>query len=70
MSAWGTVYQLERDRATGNDPDSLRAEIMRLRELVHAAYAEGFNEGTREHSTSRGGKPWVESQAHQALKTR
>ncbi len=24
---WGTVYQLERDRATGNDPDSLRREI-------------------------------------------
>lgn len=27
----GTVFQLERDRATGNDPDSLRREIARLR---------------------------------------
>ena len=23
---WGTVYQLERDKATGNDPESLRRE--------------------------------------------
>lgn len=28
---WGTVYQLERDKATGNDPDSLRRENERLR---------------------------------------
>lgn len=27
---WGTVMQLERDRATGNDPASLRREIDRL----------------------------------------
>ncbi len=29
---WGTVYSMERDKATGNDPDSLRAEIRRLRQ--------------------------------------
>ena len=28
---WGTIFQLERDKATGNDPASLRAEIGRLR---------------------------------------
>ncbi len=33
---WGTVYQLERDKATGNDPDSLRREIDRLRCMVAA----------------------------------
>lgn len=31
MSTWGTVYSLERDRAIGNDPASLRAEIERLK---------------------------------------
>ena len=31
MSTWGTVYELERDKATGNDPESLRREIERLR---------------------------------------
>lgn len=28
---WGTVYQLERDKSMGNDPESLRREIERLR---------------------------------------
>lgn len=32
---WGSVYQMERDRATGNDPESLRREIERLRTLLH-----------------------------------
>lgn len=28
---WGTVYQLERDKALGNDPETLRRENERLR---------------------------------------
>jgi hypothetical protein len=28
---WGTVYQMERDKALGQDADSLRTEIARLR---------------------------------------
>jgi hypothetical protein len=37
MSIWGTVYDLERDKAIGNDPKSLRAEIDRLRAIEKAA---------------------------------
>lgn len=29
---WGTVFQLERDRATGSDPESLRREIEQLKD--------------------------------------
>jgi hypothetical protein len=36
---WGTVYQMERDRALGNDRDSLLAEIERLR-LNNASLVE------------------------------
>lgn len=40
----------------------------RLREaeyhrLIRDAYSEGFNEGMREHTTSRGGVPWGQSKA-------
>jgi hypothetical protein len=31
MSVWGTVFELERNKIIGNDPDSLRREIERLR---------------------------------------
>ena len=31
---WGTVYRLERDKALGNDSESLRREIARLRRLL------------------------------------
>lgn len=43
------------------------AEIKKLRELVHSAYSEGFGEGRREFTTSRGGAPWSESKAKAAL---
>lgn len=42
---WGTVYQLERDRATGNDPESLRREVERMRAAllnIQAAAERGF----------------------------
>lgn len=32
-------------------------EYVRLRKLVKDAYNEGFTEGMREHTSSRGGKP-------------
>lgn len=38
MSVWGTVYQLERDKIIGRDPETLLAEIERLRttlRLIH-----------------------------------
>jgi hypothetical protein len=38
-----------------------------LKKLVQAAYSEGFSEGMREHSTSRGGKPWRESKICKTL---
>ena len=34
MSIWGTVYELERNKAIGNDPVSLRAEIERLKAVI------------------------------------
>lgn len=43
------------------------AEIERLKALVRSAYHEGFGEGMREHSTSRGGKTWQESKAYFVL---
>ena len=41
--------------------EELRAEVAKLREMVRHAYNAGFSEGMREHSTSRGGKPWPDS---------
>lgn len=40
-----------------------------LQKLVRAAYNEGFTEGMREHTSSRGGKPWRESNACRTLET-
>lgn len=42
-------------------------EYVRLRKLVQDAYNEGFSEGMREFSSSRGGKPWSDSSAKKAL---
>jgi hypothetical protein len=42
-------------------------EYAALRKLVRAAYNEGFTEGMREHTSSRGGKPWPDSAAKKAL---
>lgn len=42
MSTFGTVYDLERAKATGNDPESLHGEIKLLRdalEWIKANYA-------------------------------
>ena len=44
----------------------LREELLKL---VRAAYTEGFTEGMREHTTSRGGKTWNESSARRMLET-
>jgi hypothetical protein len=49
--------------------EMMMEEIERLRGLVRGAYSEGFSEGMREHSSSRGGKTWQESAAFSALKT-
>jgi hypothetical protein len=35
--------------------------------LVKGAYSEGFSEGMREHTSSKGGKPWVDSAAKTKL---
>jgi hypothetical protein len=42
---WGTAYQLERDKATGNDPDSLRREIERLRAALFDISTENIIQG-------------------------
>ena len=39
-NVWGTIYQLERDKAVGRDPDSLMREIARLRAVLHAPLSE------------------------------
>lgn len=38
-----------------------------LKKLVQAAFNEGFVEGMREHTSSRGGKPWRDSKSCQTL---
>jgi len=38
-----------------------------LKKLVKAAFNEGFVEGMREHTTSRGGKPWRDSKSCKTL---
>ena len=43
------------------------AELVAAHRLVKDAYNEGFSEGMREHSTSRGGKPWVDSNARKKI---
>lgn len=45
----------------------LEKENILLRRLVEAAYNEGYNEGMKEHTSARGGKPWRESKACLAL---
>ncbi len=42
-------------------------EYAALRKLVKDAYNEGFTEGMREHTSSRGGKPWPDSASKKAL---
>jgi hypothetical protein len=34
---WGTVYRMERDKALGDDPESLRADNERLRAALRGA---------------------------------
>jgi hypothetical protein len=46
-------------------PDN--GEVERLRDLVKRAYHEGFGEGMREVTTSRGGKSWKDSSVAKAL---
>lgn len=38
--------------------DQLRAKLAEYRKLVEQAYNEGFRQGMREHTSSRGGIPW------------
>lgn len=47
--------------------DMAATEIIRLRKMVKAAYNDGFMQGTREHSSSRGGTPWGESNYRLAI---
>jgi hypothetical protein len=46
---------------------ALETQLAEARKLVRGAYSEGFSEGMREHTTSRGGKIWQESSACAAL---
>jgi len=63
-----TAERAARERAE-QERDVLRsgAEYVALRKLVKDAYNEGFTEGMREHTSSRGGKPWPDSAAKKAL---
>ncbi len=54
------AIQLQRENAV------LREGMLKL---VRAAYNEGFTEGMKEHTHSRGGKPWRESDAYRTLQT-
>jgi hypothetical protein len=47
--------------------ETLKADNARLSALVQRAYNEGFGEGMREHTSSRGGKPWMDSAARTAM---
>ena len=38
--------------------DQLRAKLTEYEKLVEEAYNEGFLQGMREHTSSRGGIPW------------
>jgi len=51
----------------GLEVEALRAENERLQALVRTAYNEGFAEGMKEHTTSRGGNPWPMSKSRTAL---
>lgn len=45
----------------------LEVLVAELAVLVGSAYSEGFSEGMREHTTSRGGLPWVQSKTRKRL---
>lgn len=45
----------------------LKAENEKLTKMVKDAYNEGFNQGMREHTTSRGGIPWHDSKFRATL---
>lgn len=59
---WNRTVNFERARA-----DNAEAERDRLRKLVKDAYNEGFTQGMREHTSSRGGIPWSDSAIRAAL---
>lgn len=46
----------------------LKAENEKLTKMVKDAYNEGFIQGMREQTTSRGGIPWHDSKFRAALK--
>jgi hypothetical protein len=47
--------------------ERLRAENERLRKMVKNAYNDGFKEGMREVTSSRGGIPWSDCKYRAAL---
>lgn len=49
------------------DLEYANTEIARLRALVRTAYNEGFMQGMREHTSSKGGIPWSDSKIRAAL---
>jgi hypothetical protein len=52
-----TLSKAERD-AEKAAWKALDDEIARLRRMVRDAYNEGFSQGMREHTSSKGGIPW------------
>ncbi len=63
----GMTYHAPASPDDATERAMLADENARLRRLVQSAFNEGFTEGMREHMTSRGGKPWVDSTACKAL---
>jgi hypothetical protein len=47
-----------------NKTELLKAAYQRL---VRDAYNEGFSEGMREHTSSKGGNPWGDSNAFKKM---
>ena len=48
----------EKAAAAERERDQLRAKLAEYEKLVKEAYNEGFLQGMREHTSSRGGIPW------------
>jgi hypothetical protein len=47
-----------RAEEAANEITRFTAEVERLRDMVRRAYNDGFGEGTKEHTTHKGGTPW------------
>jgi hypothetical protein len=57
----------KRFKAINSKPHEALALIKELVEAVHYAYNEGFVEGIKDYTTSKGGKTWAESNSAKSL---